>query len=89
MCIARLLPPMTVMTFHENSMIFTRYIVVYAMLVALDVQKAQIAYHEVDGSLFAKYIEEKANPIIGVLEQNMYIRKFDWAQCSAPTGNDR
>lgn len=59
------------------------------MLVALDVQKAQIAYHEVDGSLFAKYIEEKANPIIGVLEQNMYIGKFDWAQCSAPTGNDR
>lgn len=64
------------------------YLVIHSTLVAFGVQKAQIAYHEMDGNLFAKYIEEKANPIIGVLEQNMYIGKFDWAQCSAPTGND-
>lgn len=37
-----------------------------------------------DGNLFAKYFEEKANPIIVVLEQNVYIEKFDWKQCSAP-----
>jgi len=32
-----------------------------------------------DKNFFVKCIEEKANLIIVDLEQNMYIRKFDWA----------
>jgi len=46
----------------------------------LGVQKAQIDYNEMDRNCFAKYIEEKANSITEVLEQNMHIGKFNWAQ---------
>lgn len=49
-------------------------------------KNAQDSYHSLDEELFSLYIEEKANPIIGVLEQNMYAGKFDWSQCSTPTG---
>ena len=43
-------------------------------------------YKNLDIRLFDKYIEEKAGPVIGVLEQNMYQGKFDWASCPQPTG---
>jgi hypothetical protein len=36
-------------------------------------------YREVDARLFAKYIDIKASPVIGALEQNMNIGMFDWA----------
>ncbi|XP_064641021.1 exocyst complex component 2-like isoform X2 [Lineus longissimus] len=47
---------------------------------------AQLAYQKLDDKLFDAYVEEKANPIIGVLEPNMYAGKFDWKNCSKPTG---
>ncbi|KAK2166794.1 hypothetical protein LSH36_35g06011 [Paralvinella palmiformis] len=43
-------------------------------------------FKNLDIRLFDKYIEEKAGPVIGVLEQNMYQGKFDWASCPQPTG---
>ena len=39
-----------------------------------------------DEQLFNSYIEEKANPIVGALEQNMYTGKFDWSECCPPLG---
>ena len=47
-------------------------------------QMATRCYHSLDARLFDNYIEEKANPIIGALEQNMYAGKFDWARCPKP-----
>ena len=32
-----------------------------------------------DSRLFSKYIDVKASPVIGALEQNMNIGMFDWA----------
>jgi exocyst complex component 2 len=49
-------------------------------------QSAQLAYHKLDDKLFDAYVEEKANPIIGVFEPNMYAGKFDWKNCSKPRG---
>jgi exocyst complex component 2 len=49
-------------------------------------QVAQGAYRKVDEQLFRKYIEVKSNPIIGALEQNMFVGSFDWTQCPPPTG---
>jgi exocyst complex component 2 len=44
------------------------------------------AYVDVDKQLFDRYIEEKANPLIGALEQNMYKGMFDWSACYPLTG---
>ena len=49
-------------------------------------QLSKRAYVDVDKRLFEKYIEEKANPLIGALEQNMYIGMFDWSTCYPLTG---
>ena len=46
-------------------------------------------YEALDERLFVNYIEEKANPIIGSLEQNMYTGRFDWGRCLRPTGKIR
>ena len=49
-------------------------------------QAAAWRYQSLDERLFDKYIEEKANPISGVLEQNMYSGLFDWNLCPKPKG---
>jgi len=36
--------------------------------------------------LFDKYVEEKAGPVIGALEQNMYVGMFDWSAIYHVTG---
>ena len=55
----------------------------------LFVQAAVNCYEALDERLFVNYIEEKANPIIGSLEQNMYTGRFDWSQCPRPTGEQK
>jgi len=36
--------------------------------------------------LFDKYVEEKAGPVIGALEQDMYVGMFDWSANYNVTG---
>lgn len=43
-------------------------------------------YKELDDKLFDAYIEEKSNPIVGAIEQNMYRGRFDWKTCKKPAG---
>lgn len=43
-------------------------------------------YEELDNKLFEAYIEEKSNPIVGGIEQNMYRGRFDWKSCKKPVG---
>ncbi|XP_029647749.1 exocyst complex component 2-like isoform X1 [Octopus sinensis] len=47
-------------------------------------QIAQAKYLELDNKLFEAYIEEKSNPIVGAMEQNMYRGSFDWNTCTKP-----
>ncbi|XP_013403813.1 exocyst complex component 2 isoform X2 [Lingula anatina] len=49
-------------------------------------QEAISAFQEVDEKLFEAYVEEKSNPIIGALEQNMYAGRFNWDECLKPVG---
>ncbi|XP_074644700.1 exocyst complex component 2-like [Tubulanus polymorphus] len=49
-------------------------------------RSAQMTFDDLDEKLFEAYIEEKSNPIVGVLEQNMYAGRFDWKNCSKPKG---
>ena len=49
-------------------------------------QLARNAYRDVDARLFDKYVEEKAGPVIGALEQNMYVGMFDWSATYHVTG---
>jgi len=49
-------------------------------------QLARKAYRDVDARLFDKYVEEKAGPVIGSLEQDMYIGMFDWSANYNVTG---
>ena len=49
-------------------------------------QLARKAYRDVDARLFDKYVEEKAGPVIGTLEQNMYVGMFDWSATYHVTG---
>ena len=49
-------------------------------------QLARKAYRDVDARLFDKYVEEKAGPVIGALEQNMYVGMFDWSSTYHVTG---
>ncbi|XP_056377020.1 exocyst complex component 2 isoform X2 [Hyla sarda] len=41
---------------------------------------------ELDQSLFEKFIETKADPIVGSLEPGIYAGYFDWKDCLTPTG---
>ncbi|KAG1704402.1 Exocyst complex component 2 [Nymphon striatum] len=41
-------------------------------------------YHSLDQKVFEAYIEKKCDPIIGAIEQNIYVGKFDWNECSVP-----
>lgn len=50
------------------------------------VEVCQAKYLELDHKLFEAYIEEKSNPIVGVMEQNMYRGCFDWNSCGRPLG---
>ena len=50
-------------------------------------QTARERYKELDDKLFEAYIEEKSNPIVGVIEQNIYRGRFDWKTCRKPVGN--
>lgn len=43
-------------------------------------------YNVLDQKLFDTYIELKCEPIIAIIEPNMYMGKFDWAKCVRPTG---
>ena len=49
-------------------------------------QLARKAYRDVDARLFDKYVEEKAGPVIGALEQDMYVGMFDWSANYNVTG---
>lgn len=49
-------------------------------------EMSQAKYLELDHRLFEAYIEEKSNPIVGVMEQNMYRGCFDWNTCGRPIG---
>ena len=43
-------------------------------------------YSVLDQKLFDAYNELKCEPIIAIIEPNMYAGKFDWAKCVRPTG---
>lgn len=47
---------------------------------------AESTFQELDDKLFEAYVEEKSNPIVGTMEQNMYCGKFDWKTCKKPYG---
>lgn len=49
-------------------------------------QTTRERYEELDSKLFEAYIEEKSNPIVGAIEQNMYRGRFDWKTCRKPAG---
>ncbi|XP_078337720.1 exocyst complex component 2-like isoform X2 [Crassostrea virginica] len=49
-------------------------------------QVAKDTYEDLDDSLFEAYVEEKSNPIVGAIEQNMYKGGFEWKTCKKPTG---
>ena len=42
-------------------------------------------YNVLDQKLFDAYIELKCEPIIAIIEPNMYMGKFDWAKCVRPS----
>ena len=58
----------------------------YLQLFMVGCQLARKAYRDVDAKLFDKYVEEKAGPVIGALEQNMYVGMFDWSTTYHVTG---
>jgi len=43
-------------------------------------------YSVLDQKLFDAYMELKCEPIIAIIEPNMYMGKFDWAKCVRPSG---
>lgn len=47
---------------------------------------AKDTYEDLDDSLFEAYVEEKSNPIVGAIEQNVYKGGFQWKTCKKPTG---
>lgn len=51
-------------------------------------KSAQQTYVDLDAKLFEAYIEEKTNPIVGGIEQNMYSGNFDWNDCHSLTGKE-
>jgi len=57
-----------------------------AVVLVVHCQLARKAYHDVDTRLFEKYIEEKSGPVVGALEQNMYVGAFDWSSTYHVTG---
>ena len=59
---------------------------IYVFIYFVYLKAADRRFRNLDICLFDKYTEEKAGPVIGVLEQNMYQGKFDWAACPKPTG---
>jgi len=48
--------------------------------------EARGMYAVLDQKLFDAYMELKCEPIIAIIEPNMYTGKFDWAKCVRPTG---
>merc|ERR1712113_404081 len=48
--------------------------------------EARSMYSVLDAKLFDAYRELKCEPIIAIIEPNMYTGKFDWAKCVRPTG---
>lgn len=44
---------------------------------------------DLDDSLFEAYVEEKSNPIVGAIEQNVYKGGFQWKTCKKPTGTQK
>jgi len=50
------------------------------------VSESMSMYHVLDQKLFDAYMELKCEPIIAIIEPNMYMGKFDWAKCVRPTG---
>lgn len=53
---------------------------------SLVIQTAQSRLAELDHKLFQKLLEVKCDPIVGVLEPNMYVGCFDWKKCAKPIG---
>ncbi|XP_059170244.1 exocyst complex component 2-like [Physella acuta] len=47
---------------------------------------AQDSYSDLDNRLFSSYIEQKSDPILGVMEPNMYRGGFNWKTWKNPTG---
>ena len=47
--------------------------------------EARSMYSVLDAKLFDAYMELKCEPIIAIIEPNMYQGKFDWAKCVRPT----
>ncbi|KAK0062725.1 exocyst complex component 2 [Biomphalaria pfeifferi] len=47
---------------------------------------AQETYSALDNRLFLSYIEQKADPILGIMEVNMYKGGFNWKTWKNPTG---
>merc|ERR1712142_982330 len=43
-------------------------------------------YSVLDQKLFDAYMELKCEPIVAIIEPNMYMGKFDWAKCVRPSG---
>jgi len=46
-------------------------------------------FNVLDQKLFDTYMELKCEPIIAIIEPNMYMGKFDWAKCVRPTAGTR
>lgn len=53
------------------------------------IQVAKDTYEDLDDSLFEAYVEEKSNPIVGAIEQNVYKGGFQWKTCKKPTGKQK
>lgn len=47
-------------------------------------QFAEESFDELEGTLFDQYIELKVEPILGGLEQKMYVGEFDWCTSKEP-----
>ena len=78
-----------------NNCQFTVKVVLPAILASLsDLEQlslekaeseARSMYSVLDAKLFDAYMELKCEPIIAIIEPNMYQGKFDWAKCVRPT----
>ena len=45
-------------------------------------------YMKLDNDLFEVYMEQKIEPIIGVIEPSMYVGKFNWDQAPEPIDSE-
>ena len=45
-------------------------------------------YKKLDNDLFEVYMEQKIEPIIGVIEPSMYVGKFNWDQAPEPIDSE-